>query len=218
MSIQQVNLYTEAFRPQKIVLPLSQIVLIAALLIAVLVGLSFWLSARADYLAMQADEKVAKAEALSATVQDLAAKVALLKQDESLVRHNEQLKAQIEAREQMLLTLGTVALRDSGGFSPYLIGLARQKHENLWLSRIHISSSGNSLHLEGEASRADAIPAYLQKLNAEDVFEGHAFSVFELNADEEQSRILHFTLQSSNAPESYLLAEATDAGATEEEE
>ena len=208
---QQVNLYTEQFRPRVVVLPLKQILMLCVFLVAILSVLGIWLSSEAQEQELQALAQIAKAEELQSKIEALAYKVGLLKQDESLLRHNRKLSAQIKAREQMLSSLGSVAVRDSIGFSPYLIGLARQKLDQLWLRRIHIADAGNSLWLEGSTRKASLVPSYLQALNAEDIFAGHAFSVFELLVQEEGVATIDFILKSKNEAGSYLVADLNRA-------
>lgn len=208
-SAQQVNLYTEEFRPRHTVLPLAHILGLGLVLSLLLSAATYWLSDSAQNKELEALTRLAKAEALQADVEALAAKVGLLKQDDSLVRNNQKLRDQIRAREQMVVGLGTVAMRDSNGFSPYLIGLARQKVEKLWLQRIQLTDAGNSLLLEGSARKAEQVPAYLQKLNAEEVFSGYTFSVFDLELKEKHGSDIGFVLKSKNEASAFLVADNT---------
>lgn len=211
--MQQINLFTEAFRPQKVYLSLLQMVLALAACVLLLIALSIWLNVRLDGALQQVNSASAKTAHMQTKVDELAAQAALLKQDDSLVTANKRLVTQIEARETMLRTLDSLALRDDAGFSPFLIGLARQRMEGLSLSRITLASSGASMVLEGETKRAANVPAYLAKLRDESIFVGRNFTMFDIESDADGGAAIRFSLQSNAAAESPYVVPEKAAGA-----
>jgi len=194
--MQQVNLYTEEFRPQRALLSLGQLLACLGMTLLVLMLLSLWLNASLSSAAAESRLQSDRSEDMQRRVDELAARVALLKQDESLVTANKRLKAQVNARENMLRTLDSVAIRDDAGFSPFLIGLARQKVDGLALSKISLAAAGRSMILEGETNSAEAVPTYLEKLRNEPIFLGRSFTLFDIETDAENLRSIHFRLQS----------------------
>lgn len=207
--MQQVNLYTEEFRPQKIVLPLPQMLWAVAGSVTILVFLTIWMSSSQSNKEKELHRIQGKLENIQAQVTSNEAKVAMMKQDESLVRNNLRLTRQVEGRTALLETLDSVAVRETSGFSPYLIGLARHTEKSLWLTHFRISGGGEYMRLEGLATSAQAVPAYLERLSQEPVFVGKNFSEFLLDARNEKQTHLQFSLEtkSTSTPE-ILLAEA----------
>ena len=195
--MQQVNLYTEEFRPRTIVLPVAQMALFFGLLLSLLIVLSIWLRLDQADLEAQADEAKQSLTAQRATKDLLEAKVAMLRLDEALLRQNKRLKQQIAARKALLETLDSVAVRETQGFSSYMVGLARQNNQQLWLTRINLAESGASMSLEGTTVAGHQVPAYLERLKQEPVFVGRSFTAFDLTQDEDNDSRLHFRLQAT---------------------
>lgn len=200
--MQQVNLYTEAFRPKKVVLPLSHIIVLPILIAAVLVGVSFWLeSSLADF-----KKEVAKLERSNESLQEkvgvLEKRVSKLRKDDSLVAANERLSQKLQARKNMVEMLDTVVVKDDEGFSGILVSLARQNLEPLWIEHILIGGSGRQLRLEGMTSDSEAVPNYLQKLRQEQSFIGRTFMGFELMRHESDDGLMKFALYTSEASNS----------------
>lgn len=193
--MQQVNLYTEEFRPRIVVLPLPQMAMFYGILLVLLIALSVWMTVDQANL----ESELAQAQQSATEKRDnkdlLEAKVAMLRLDDALLRQNKRLKRQIAAREALLDTLDSVAVRDTQGFSSYLIGLARQNNQQLWLTRVGLSESGESMSLEGTTVGAYQVPAYLERLKQEPVFVGRSFTAFDLTQDEDNASRVHFRLQ-----------------------
>jgi hypothetical protein len=94
-------------------------------------------------------------------------------------------------RDQQLV-LGMVrdsSLGDTQGFSHHLTSLARQDTDGLWLSYIRLSTLGDDTQLEGQALRADLVPAYLESLTLEPPFATQRFTQFQIDRpDEDDAR------------------------------
>jgi len=200
--MQQVNLYTDDFRPKKVVLPLAQIVLIPIGVIAILAAISYWL-----YMGLAEDEtkvakKMAQADKMKHRLTLLEEKAKRLKRDDSLVSANKRLQLKLDARQQMIQILDSVVVKDEGGFSNLLTSLARQKTEGLWLNHISVGASGHSMTLEGRTLNADSVPGYLQNLRSEPGFIGRSFTLFSLKLDPENSKGLDFSLHSETTEQS----------------
>ena len=91
-------------------------------------------------------------------------------------------------RDQQLV-LGMVhdsSLGDIEGFSKHLTSLARQNTDGLWLSYVRLSALGDDTQLEGQALRADLVPAYLQSLAEEQPFAAQRFNQFQIRRPEEE--------------------------------
>lgn len=203
--MQKVNLYSNEFRPVRVILPLSQILGYAGALVLVLVLLGIWMGYEVDQLQAELEDIQNTLDESKETESVLEEQLEAQRLDESLIRHNDRLQNQIEAREQLLSLLDSAVIEDFPGFSPYLVGLARQVPTNLWLSRILVAENGAQLELEGFSQEADSVPEYLKVLQSEPVFVGMSFSVFDVYRDKEESNELQFTLQSKAAEQAQVI-------------
>lgn len=200
--MQQINLYTDAFKPLKVKLPLEQLILFPVLLLVILiagsVGLSIYLDDKKTELAGLKDKQAVMAE----RIQVLSEKANKLRQDDALVAANKRLKEIYSARESMIETLDRVVLKETEGFSETLVALARQKEKGLWLTSILLGSANNQMLLQGVTLRAELVPAYLQNLRQESSFIGRQFALFQLNENEEAGSGLSFTLKAEDSASS----------------
>ena len=193
--MQQVNLYTEEFRPRIVILPLMQMAVLYGVLLSILILISVWLSFEQADLDAQLENTRQSLSIQRDAKTSLEAKVAMLRLDDALLRQNKRLKQQIQARKALLETLDSVSVRDTQGFSSYMVGLARQTNQQLWLTRINLAESGASMALEGVAVSGKQVPAYLERLKQEPVFVGRNFTTFDLKQDEKNASRIHFQLQ-----------------------
>ncbi len=114
------------------------------------------------------------------------------------------------ALEEKQLVLGLVQgskLGDTQGFSRYLRSLARQDFDELWLTRIRLSSLSNRNRLEGKALRAELVATYLQSLAAEPPFAKQRFHQLQIDGAEDGSGVVTFSMSSDD----HLVAELADA-------
>lgn len=72
----------------------------------------------------------------------------------------------------------------SQGFSSYLSALARQRRDDVWLTRIGVAALSGDVSLEGRALDARAVPAYLGLLRDETAFSGRSVSELKVSARE----------------------------------
>ncbi len=195
--MQQINLYTQELKPKHIVLPLSQMATGLSLLIVVLLIFLFFYRAQVVALEAQVPAKQQGVEQIQQRVMTKEEQLRGMQKDESLITLNHKLSQQVEARKQLLARLGSVVTANRYPFSNLLIGLARQRVETLWLTHIQFANGGETVGLQGKAIKADAVPHYLQMLRGEALLLGRSFDLFQLTIDEDQEKILHFTLSSS---------------------
>jgi hypothetical protein len=205
--IQQVNLYTDAFKPPKVRLPLEQLIIFPLLLVMLLVAASFALNSYLSGEKARLAELQAKNAVMAERLSVLSAKAEKQRQDDALVAANQRLKHTLQAREAMLVMLDQVVVAETVGFSNTLIALARQQQPGLWLTSIQLGGEAHKMLLKGITTKAELVPAYLQKLRQEASLLGKQFSTFELNAHETQSQWLDFTLEAAQGEKPALLVQ-----------
>ncbi len=107
--------------------------------------------------------------------------------DESWEERLEEARRSLRDQQLVLGMVRDSSLGDIQGFSHHLKALARQDSDGLWLSYIRLSSLGDNTVLEGQALRADMVPAYLQSLAEEAPFATQRFNQFQIERPEDES-------------------------------
>jgi Tfp pilus assembly protein PilN len=205
--MQQVNLFTDAFKPPKVKLPLEQLILFPSLLLVVLVLSSYFMNAHLESEQDKLSSLQAKNTVMAERLAVLNAKAEKQRQDDTLIASNKRLQQTLNAREAMLSTLDRVVLTESEGFSATLIALARQREPGLWLTGIHLGGNSHQMVLQGVTTKAELVPGYLQKLRQESSLLGRKFSIFELNEHEAQPQWLSFSLKAEPGDEADMLVQ-----------
>lgn len=96
---------------------------------------------------------------------------------EALERQIKELRARRKALEIYLK-------EDSGGFSEFLIALARQHVKGMWLTGVGISNASRDVELEGASAKPEFVTEYLSRLNFEPELNGIQFRGFRLSEPE----------------------------------
>ena len=127
---------------------------------------------------------------LQATIADLEIKMSGAERLDDAMRL-------LDEKKLILALVQSSTLGDSEGFSRYLTSLARQDTDGLLLTQINLSAFGDRTRLEGQALRADLVPAYLQGLAGEPPFAHQKFHHFQIiGAADPASGIVSFSLNS----------------------
>lgn len=195
---QQINLYQSAIRPEKRLfsgrtLVQSALAVVSALLLTY--GFSSYrvngLSSEMELLHQQESSATQRAERLVSVI-------AKLNGGEDLSRQLEIRTLALHELETLLDLLRELGLGDTTGFSRYLLSLARQQFNGLWLTRITLSASGKHTVLEGRALDAESVPLYLQNLSEEPPFVGKGFTQFAIERPEDLgSGVVTFSMHSN---------------------
>lgn len=98
----------------------------------------------------------------------------------------EEAKRSFREQQLVLTMVRDSAWGDTAGFSRHLTSLARQNTDGLWLSYVRLSALGDDTQLEGQALRADLVPAYLQDLALEPPFAEQRFNQFQIGRPEDE--------------------------------
>lgn len=175
---QQINLFHPIFRKEQkrfsaqTMLQASAVIAVAVLL---LIAANLW------QLRQLRDAGAATDAELRATTKQVEtlAKLPGRSADPELLAEQRRLEQAWSTAQLVRGNTGAVGGK-SAGYSEYFVGLARQHVGNLWLTGITVADGGQELVLQGRASRADAVPAYVERLAREPVFAGKQFDAFEI--------------------------------------
>jgi len=105
-----------------------------------------------------------------------------------LASETSRLEKQRDGQREILTTLRTTDFGAAGGFTPFFEAFARRTVSGLWLTGFTVGSGGNELVVQGRATRAEVLPAYLDGLNEEAVMRGRKVVELRLNAKEEKPK------------------------------
>ena len=172
---QQINLYQPIFRKQPKVfsaLTILQTVLVVFAGLLLIYAYGRWQDAK---LSHTLSELKAQRTAGLNRVQRLGEKYPPRTQSPLLEQQVQRLVAERGAKQRILAALSGKTPANTTGFSPFLVGLARQHVNGLWLTDFAIHNGGADVSLAGSALSPEQVPRYLQKLSLESAFSGKTF-------------------------------------------
>lgn len=201
MSLQQVNLYQDELKTQK--LNYSALMLLQLSIILVVV-----FSAAAGFRAFQLQQqqtnlvaKQKKQKLVMENLQKLQAEFSKIKKDTILSRQLTEKTKELANKQKVLGILSQDEFGNTKGFIEHVSGLARQRIEGLWLTQIRIADGGTNVALRGTTSKPALLPKYLQRLSAEKAFVGTEFQSLLMTRQEKNNQWLNFSLQNKKTDE-----------------
>jgi hypothetical protein len=191
---QQINLFQPVFRnPRKVFSALTLLAIVTASMLTLLTmaGYGYW-----------------RTHTLAAEVAQLSATQAREQQRLEQLRQQYPVRVSSPLLQQELVDVETAvgrvqalagalqggALGNTTGLSSYLLGFSRQHVDGTWLTHIEIADGGSVIGLHGRAVSPALIPEFVQRLAAEAVFGGKAFSGFELRHDPADDHAIEFSV------------------------
>jgi hypothetical protein len=195
--MQQINLYQGVLidKPEPLQSRQVGMILLGFLL---LLGLMYLFSF------MQLNGTREQEAGLQSQQNEMSSQVLLLEQQYPRREKNALLDEQIKRLEAELAEqkqlIGYFSSREQGGnvaILQILQGLAEHRQQGVWLRRIYLDGSGRRIHLAGSALRPQQVPAYLQLLGEQDVFNGQEFASLKLARLQERPGQIDFSLEST---------------------
>jgi len=197
MSLQQVNLYQEELKKQKLkysAVMMLQLISVLIVIMSVVSGIKYWQlnQQQKSRVTFQQKQKIAMAE-LQKTQQELSVR----QKDIKLVRRLAEKTKELTNKQKVLGILNQDKFGNTKGFVPHISGLARQKIDGLWLTRLKIAEGGVNVELHGTTSKPSLLPKYLQRLSAEKIFSGTEFTDMLIARQEKKTSWLDFSLKNN---------------------
>lgn len=197
--MQQVNLYQDELKIQKLNYSSSmliQFIVIFVVVLSVIAGVSYFQlqQHRTTLLEKQQRQKIA-----FAGLQKIQAELALRKKDGNLVKRISEKTKELANKQKVLTILSRDEFGNTKGFVEYVSGLARQRIEGLWLTKIRIASGGVNIALHGTTTQPALVPQYLQRLSSEKTFSGIEFESLLMARDKKKKSWLNFSLQNKKS-------------------
>lgn len=201
MSMQQVNLYQDELKTQKVnysATVLVQLCLMLIVVFSVVAGFSYFqLQQHQASLA----EQQQKQKRVMTELKKIQAELSLRKKDAALAQRINDKSKELANKQKVLSILSRDEFGNTEGFIEHISGLARQRIDGLWLTQIRIADGGTDVSLKGLTSRSSLLPKYLQRLSAEKIFNGTQFESLVMARQEKKKQWLNFSLQNKKADE-----------------
>ena len=182
---QQINLFNPVFLAKKKYFSALTIVQALALIAVGSLGFAGYTTYKVSALAAAAALGEQQLVARRAQVTALAKELGPQGSGSALADELARSEARLKVRREILTTLRTGELGNVQGFSRYLAAFARQRVDGVWLTALNVGGDENDLVVRGRALRPEAVPAYLQALNAEEVMRGRRVTELSMNANRE---------------------------------
>jgi hypothetical protein len=140
-------------------------------------------------------------------LQNLRPAITAVSGEKTWTERLEEARRSLREKQLVLSLVQGSTLGVTQGFSGHLRSLALRDTDGLWLTHISLSALGDNTRLEGQALRADLVPAYLLSLAEEEPFAAQRFHQFQIEGSEERAGgIVTFSMYS----ETQLWADAAD--------
>ena len=205
---QQINFYRAEFRSERQIFAAATLLIgCGVIMLAMLLSYVFalrQLSSIASELQIVRNQETAAIERL----QNLRPAITAVSGDKTWAERLDDATRSLRDKQLVLSLVQGSTLGDTQGFSRHLRSLARRDTDGLWLTHISLSALGDKTRLEGQALRAELVPAYLQSLAEEPPFATQRFHQFQIDGPEEPTGgIVTFSMSS----EAQLLADVADS-------
>lgn len=178
----QINLYNPLLRPKGFSFTSANAMLYGA---GIAVAVAALVAVYEDY---QLRDVQTRAQAVDQAYKDatarhdkLAAELTQRKPNTLLETEVTALDAQLKGRREIIETLKSGVVGNTGGFSEYMRAFSRQNVNGLWLTAFDIATGGNELALQGRALSADLVASYLRQLNQEKALQGRQFAALRIS-------------------------------------
>lgn len=197
--IQQVNLY-QGGAPDS--LPLKNIyflsLLASCLLLIIISSLNEY---RLQQIQTQHQKLALELQNKTAHLQQLQAKFPKQAIDNSLSEQLQNSQQLYQSLSQIVELLSDDQSDQAQGYSQFLTALAEHANQHVWLTRIHIDSTSQDIHLYGSTFKSEQIPLLLQSLQNSKTFKGRHFARLTIQANTENPAITDFNVSSSLKPD-----------------
>lgn len=177
---QQINLYSPIFRKQSKVFSAATMAQGVLLIVVVIGVLVYTMSLQGSLLEIRAGDSGRQLKAELERLKVYGVRESPAERAKALAERRKTLEASLAAHAQALQAFESGTLGRTEGHSDLLRALARLSMEGVWLTRIQLAEGSGELSLTGRATRAELVPAYLERLRSEEALRGHTFSQLEL--------------------------------------
>lgn len=201
MSLQQVNLYQDELKKQKLNYSAAMTLQLSAIILIVFSVVAGYSSIQLQQRKQALQEHQQLQKQAMADLQKIQQELSLRKKDFVLSKRLADKTRELGNKQKVLGILSQDEFGNTKGFVEHITGLARQRVEGLWLTRLRIAEGGTDIALHGTTSKSSLLPRYLQKLSAEKIFSGTEFKSLVMVRQKKKPQWLDFSLQNKRVDE-----------------
>ncbi|WP_301100633.1 hypothetical protein [Propionivibrio sp.] len=177
---QQINLYEARLRPRHELAVARNLGICTLLVLVLMTALAQW----ASFEAKQKGEASALSQQRLRDEQEklkvLTQKVAQRRVSPALVADLDSAKAKLAVSTELIGILDSGTLGNTSGFAALMNGFARQSASDVWLTGFVVTQGGVEIEIRGRLLDPTKLPAYVQRLSSEPVFQGRRFAALEV--------------------------------------
>ena len=177
---QQINLYEDRLRPRHELATARNLAVCASVVLVLVTALAWWTNSDAKRKTEAAASVQKQLAEEQKNLADLAKVMAERKVSPALVSERDSLKAVLAQRQEVMTVLDSGQLGNTAGFSAVMTGFARQTLTDLWLTGFTVTMGGEGIEIHGRLFDPAKLPAYVQSLSDEPVFQGRRFAALEM--------------------------------------
>lgn len=192
---QQINLYQPMFRAQRKVFSAMTIAQVAGVFIVGLLLIYGYGRVQVGALESQIVTLEEQRNTAMQQLQRLSARTQPAQRSRLIDEQLREGQTELDAKLRMLRAFQTRRFGNTDGFSLHFAGLARQRIDGLWLTRIDIRDDGISF--AGEAEAAELLPRYIARLGRERPFTGTEFQRLQLTRGDEPGTPVRFSVSTA---------------------
>jgi DNA-binding FrmR family transcriptional regulator len=176
---QQINLYDPALLYRREWRTATNLALVGAVLLALVIGWGSWLRIESRAAEARAVEASERAKILQDQVTAIGKLMAERKPDGRIEAQLAAERAALADRQEVLGILKKGLEPESARYSDVLRALAYQTPSGLWLTGLSVSEA--DMEIRGRMIAPGLVPEFVKRLNAEKVFRGRTFAKLEIN-------------------------------------
>lgn len=178
----QINLYHPRFRKVEDWLNLGNLLLATGALALILGGWALFARGEAAQRQTEAAAASSELEAIRTALEE-ATRKSSQPADPHLVAEVSHAETVLAHRTEIVRLLESGAVGNSGGFSEFFRGFARQAPPGLWLTGFTLGAGGGDMEIRGSSYDEKIVPDYIRRLGGEKIFQGRQFSALSLHRD-----------------------------------
>ncbi len=176
---QQINLFNPAFRKQRMAVSAMTAVygMAGTLMVLMVFQTYFHLQIKGLKEEMQSAQKL---DAAQRAYVERVRGTGVRKTSSTLDAEIARLEAELKPARESIEALKGGIIGNQQGFSEYFRAFSRQSLSGLWLTGFTIAGGGE-ISINGRVIHAELVPNYIQRLNQEQVLQGHTFASLNLS-------------------------------------
>ena len=172
---QQINLINPALIKQKDFLTKLNITVVYGALALSMLGWYVYSTQQMSALTVSRDQLASELQQVQASLAEMTAARAPKAPNQTLIAELQTLEEKHQVQMQILQAMQQGRPSQDKGLASYMLGLARQSADGLWLTGFSIDQTHHTVSLKGRSMDAAVLPDYMRKLGQESVFAGQTF-------------------------------------------